>query len=117
MSPITGSAQQPGDCEVTVKDNQKNVIAVPTSLDISESPAPVVGLSNVQSSTGLIPVGSAKSQKQITLLGEDIVWGSSEIDRNASSTDGYTTKALRTFNIFQECHKARDFNSADSKAA
>ena len=29
VSPITGSAQQPGDCEGTVKDNQNNVIAVP----------------------------------------------------------------------------------------
>jgi len=52
VSPITGSAQQPGDRENTVKDNQKNVIAVPTAPEISESPAPVVGLSLVQAPTG-----------------------------------------------------------------
>jgi hypothetical protein len=43
---ITGSAQQPGDREITVKDNQKNVITVPPAPESSESPAPVVGLSH-----------------------------------------------------------------------
>jgi hypothetical protein len=64
-----------------------------------------------------IPVDSAKSQKQITHSGEEIVWGSSDIDCRTSSTYGYRTKALRTLIIFQGCHKARDLNSADSKAA
>ena len=53
MSPITGSAEQPGDRKNTVKDNQKNVIAVPTAPEISESPAQVVGLSLVQAPIGL----------------------------------------------------------------
>ena len=65
----------------------------------------------------LIPINSAKSQKQITLSGEEIIWGSSDIDCKALSTDDYRTKALRTLIIFQRCCKARDFNSADSKAA
>ena len=47
-SPITSSARQPSDREITVKDNQKNVIAIPTAPEIFESPAPVVGLSLVR---------------------------------------------------------------------
>ena len=46
MGAITGSAHQPGDREITVKDKQKNVIAVPPAPERSESPAPVVGLSH-----------------------------------------------------------------------
>jgi hypothetical protein len=42
---ITGSALQLGDREITVQDNQKNVITVPPAPESSESPAPVVGLS------------------------------------------------------------------------
>ena len=64
-----------------------------------------------------IPGDSAKSQKQITLLGEEIAWGSSDIACRASSTDDFSTEAFRTLIIFRGCHKARDFNSADSKAA
>jgi len=64
-----------------------------------------------------IPGDSAKSQKQITHSGEEIFWGSSDIDCRASFTDGYRTKELRTLIIFRGCHKARDFDSADSKAA
>ena len=64
-----------------------------------------------------IPGDSAKSQKQITLLGEEIFWVSSDIDCRVSTIDGYRTKELRTLIIFRGCHKARDFDSADSKAA
>ena len=64
----------------------------------------------------LIPIDSAKSQKQITLSVEENFWVSSEIDCRASSTDDFSTKELRTLIIFRGCHKARDFNSADSKA-
>ena len=48
MRQLTGATRQPGDREITVKDNQKNVIAVSTAPEISESPAPVAGLSTVQ---------------------------------------------------------------------
>jgi hypothetical protein len=64
-----------------------------------------------------IPGDSAKSQKQITLSGEEIFWVSSDIDCRVSTTDGYRTKELRTLIIFRGCHKARDFDSADSKTA
>ena len=64
-----------------------------------------------------IPADSAKSQKLITLSGEEIFWVFSNIDCRVSSTDGYRTKELRTLIIFRGCHKARDFDSADSKAA
>ena len=40
------STQQQGGREITVKDNPKNVIAVPSAPESSESPAPVVGLSH-----------------------------------------------------------------------
>ena len=63
-----------------------------------------------------IPGDSAKSQKQITLSGGEIFWGSSDIDCRATSTDDFRTKALRTLIIFRGGHKAREFNSADSKA-
>ena len=46
MGAITAPNHQPSDREITVKDNQKNVIAVPPAPEISESPAPVVGLSH-----------------------------------------------------------------------
>ena len=46
VSPITGSTHQPGDREITVKDNQNNIIAAPTVPESPESPAPVVGLSH-----------------------------------------------------------------------
>ena len=78
-------------------------------LDDRQSQALLAGLSR--------PVDSAKSQKQITLSGEEINWGSSDIDCRASSINGYRTEALRTLIVFQGRHKARDFNSADSKAA
>ena len=45
-------------------------------------------------------VDSAKSQKPITISGEPIGWGSSDIDGRASSTDDFKTKALRTLIIF-----------------
>ena len=45
-------------------------------------------------------VDSAKSQKPITILGEPIGWGSSDIDGRASATDDFRTKALRTLIIF-----------------
>ena len=59
---------------------------------------------------------SAKTQKQITRLGELFAWGFSEINCRASSTDDFNTKALCTLLIFRGCHQARDFNSSDSKA-
>ena len=62
-----------------------------------------------------IPGDSAKFQKQITLSGEEIAWGTSDIACRASSTDDFSTEAFHTLIIFQGCHKARDFNSADSK--
>ena len=45
-------------------------------------------------------VDSAKSQKPITILGEQSYWGSSDIDGRASATDDFRTKALRTLIIF-----------------
>jgi hypothetical protein len=62
-------------------------------------------------------VDSSKSQKRMTLSGDKIFRDTSDIDCKALSTDDYRTKALRTLIIFQRCCKARDFNSADSKAA
>ena len=43
---------------------------------------------------------SEKSQKQLTLSGEQISWGSSDIDDRASSIDDFETKALRTISFF-----------------
>ena len=45
-------------------------------------------------------VDSAKSQKRITISGEPIGWGASDIDGRASSMDDFKTKALRTLIIF-----------------
>ena len=43
---------------------------------------------------------SGKSQKQITLSGEQLSWGSSDIDHRASSIDDFKTKALRAISFF-----------------
>ena len=45
-------------------------------------------------------IDSAKSQKPITISGERIGWGSSDIDDRASSMDDFRSKALRTLIIF-----------------
>ena len=65
----------------------------------------------------LIPIDSAKSQKQITLSGEEIFWVSSDIVFRVSSTDDDRTEAVRTLVNFRGRHKTRNVNSADSKAA
>ena len=45
-------------------------------------------------------VDSAKSQKPITISGEQAFWESSDIDCRALSIDDFRTKALRTLIIF-----------------
>ena len=67
------------------------------------------------SSRSLVTQQSLRSKSPFR--GGEIFWGSGDIDCRATSKVDSRTKALRTLIIFRGCHKARDFNSADSKAA
>ena len=107
--PAHGVKHQPGHRESTVKDKNKTSSPRRQRPLHLRKPRPVVGLSLFKlnkSGPHMLPlpkdrsINSSKSQKQITLLGEEVIWSSSDIDCRASSTDDFNTKALRTLIIF-----------------